>query len=119
MELTLALIGGKWKPLVLWYLATQGIKRFSEIRKFLRKVTHRTLTSQLRQLEEDGLIFRKTYPVVPPKVEYGLTKKGKTLEPLLFHMCQWARENVKESYEVIKPLCGSNSAKKKCCKKKI
>lgn len=76
------LISGKWKILILWYLSNQTL-RFSDLRRKLPDITQRMLTNQLRSLEEDGLIFRNVYPVVPPKVEYGLTEVGEQIIPLL------------------------------------
>lgn len=89
---TLKVIGGKWKPLILWYLH-DGAKRFHELEKAVAGVTQKMLTQQLRQLEADGLILRKVYPEVPPKVEYSLTEYGRTLEPVLQAMAQWGHEH--------------------------
>lgn len=96
-ELTFAVIGGKWKLVLLWSLGMEGTKRFSDLRRIIPQVSHKTLTSQLRQLEEDRLIMRTIYPVVPPKVEYSLTEYGASLMPLLTAMYNWGRhyrENV-------------------------
>lgn len=76
------LISGKWKILILWYLMPSPL-RFSDLRRKLPDVTQKMLTQQLRSLESDKLIYRKVYPVVPPKVEYGLTESGKGLIPVL------------------------------------
>ena len=88
MELTLDLIGGKWKALILWYLGENTL-RFSELRKALPKVTQKMLTQQLRELEESGLVNRFIYTQIPPKVEYSLTDTGKSLLPILATLCQW------------------------------
>ncbi|SMD02746.1 winged helix-turn-helix transcriptional regulator [Sporomusa malonica] len=88
MELTLDLIGGKWKALILWYLGENTL-RFSELRKALPKVTQKMLTQQLRELEESGLVKRFIYTQIPPKVEYSLTEAGKSLLPILATLCQW------------------------------
>ncbi len=88
MELTLALIGGKWKSLILWHLGDKTL-RFSELRKGMPQVTQKMLTQQLRELEEDGLIYRHVYTQVPPRVEYSLTEAGKSILPILGAMCQW------------------------------
>lgn len=85
-------IGGKWKPVILFYLG-DGSKRFSELRRLIPAATQKMLTQQLRELERDGIIDRKVYPVVPPKVEYTLSSYGKTLEPLLHAMCEWGRKH--------------------------
>ncbi len=88
MELTIDLIGGKWKSLILWHLG-EATLRFSELKKALPKITQKMLTQQLRELERDGLITRYIYTQVPPKVEYSLTDNGKTLVPILKMMHQW------------------------------
>ncbi|WP_346897839.1 winged helix-turn-helix transcriptional regulator [Clostridium sp. UBA7503] len=85
------LLSGKWKLLTLWYLS-YGTLRFSDIKKRLPKVTQKMLTSQLRSLEEDKLISRKVYPVVPPKVEYSLTEVGKEIIPILEMMHSFGSE---------------------------
>lgn len=94
-ELTLSIIGGKWKMLILWYLGKQGTKRFGELRKLIPDITQRMLANQLRELEEDYIIHREVYPVVPPKVEYSLTKQGESLMPILEAMYEWGK-NYKE-----------------------
>lgn len=85
IEITLSLLSSKWKTLIIRELLT-GTKRFSELKKVMPEVTQKMLTQSLRGLEEDGLIVRKVYPVVPPKVEYSLTELGKTLDPVLHSM---------------------------------
>lgn len=88
VETTLKLIGEKWKVLIIRDLFG-GTKRFSELKKSLCNVTQKMLTQQLRELENDGIINRKVYPVVPPKVEYSLTNMGKTLEPVMNSLKEW------------------------------
>lgn len=85
MVLVHKLVSGKWKILILWYLSS-GPLRFSEIKRKLPDVTQKMLTNQLRSLEEDGLIHREIYPVIPPKVEYSLTEIGFKMVPLLEQM---------------------------------
>lgn len=82
VEVTLGLLSSKWKTLIIRELLT-GTKRFSEIKRVLPGVTQKMLTQSLRGLEEDGLIVRKVYPVVPPKVEYSLSDLGWTLSPVI------------------------------------
>ena len=94
VELTLAVIGGKWKCLIIHQLM-DGTKRFNEIRRLIPKVTQRMLTLQLRELERDKIVHRKVYAVVPPKTEYSLTTLGKTLEPILWSMHDWGKSAVK------------------------
>lgn len=88
MELTLDLIGGKWKSLILWHLGDTTL-RFSELRKTIPQITPKMLTQQLRELEESGLVSRYIYTQIPPKVEYSLTPAGKSLLPILATMCEW------------------------------
>ena len=88
VEATLELIGGKYKALILWHLS-QGILRFSELRQVIKGATPKMLTQQLRELEANGLVHREVYPVIPPKVEYSLTERGKSLLPILDALCAW------------------------------
>lgn len=88
MEATLDLIGGKWKGVILFRLL-EGTKRFGELRRLLCKITQRSLTQQLRELEADGLVARKVYAEVPPRVEYSLTPRGHSLEPVLAALMEW------------------------------
>ena len=85
---TLALIGGKYKALLLWHLSGK-VLRFNELRRLVPEATAKMLTQQLRELERDGLITRTVYPVVPPKVEYALTERGQSLFPILQAMYAW------------------------------
>ncbi|WP_339226198.1 winged helix-turn-helix transcriptional regulator [Oceanobacillus sp. FSL K6-2867] len=91
-ELTLAIIGGKWKMLIMWHLGKEGTKRFGELKALIPGITQRMLVSQLRELEEDLIIHREVYPVVPPKVEYSLTRKGESLMPILESMYDWGKD---------------------------
>jgi DNA-binding HxlR family transcriptional regulator len=86
--LFLDLIGGKWKSLILWYLK-DGTKRYGELRKTLKDVTPKMLTQQLRELEDDGIISRKVYAEVPPKVEYSLTEIGESIIKVIWEMREW------------------------------
>ena len=95
MVLVHKLISGKWKILILWYLC-DGPLRFTDIKKSLPNVTQKMLTNQLRSLEEDNLIYRKVYPVVPPKVEYGLTDVGMKIIPVLKSMHNYGEEYLLE-----------------------
>lgn len=98
MVLVHKLVSGKWKILILWYL-TSGSLRFSEIKRKLPDVTQKMLTNQLRSLEEDGLIHREVYPVIPPKVEYSLTDLGNKMIPLLEEMYSFGVEYGDKSIE--------------------
>lgn len=97
MVLVQKLVSGKWKILILWYLSYR-ILRFSEIKNKLPDVTQKMLTQQLRILEDDNIIYRKVYPVVPPKVEYGLTEVGKKLIPILEMMHKFGSEYLEGEY---------------------
>lgn len=90
VEATIKIIGGKYKAVILWHLM-QSTLRYSELHRKMPNATDKMLAQQLRELERDGLISRKVYPVVPPKTEYSLTDYGKTLFPILDAMCEWGR----------------------------
>lgn len=89
-ERTLDVIGGRWKVPILWHLL-QGTLRFSELRRALPGVTQKMLTQQLRELERAGVVRRRVYPQVPPKVEYSLTDRGSSLKPVVDAMCKWGK----------------------------
>ena len=91
VEAALDVIGGKWKPLILWAL-TDSVLRFSGLQKELPGINTKMLTKQLRELEEDGVIERTVYPEVPPRVEYMMTDFGKTLIPILEALCNWGAD---------------------------
>jgi DNA-binding HxlR family transcriptional regulator len=90
MDITMSFIGGKWKTVVLWYLKKDK-KRFSELRKLIPNITEKMLSLQLKDLEKDGIVQRKVYPEIPPRVEYYLTDFGKTLIPMLEEIALWGR----------------------------
>jgi DNA-binding HxlR family transcriptional regulator len=91
-ELTLSVIGGKWKPIILYHLSLADAVRFGELRRGMHDVTERMLTRQLRELEADGLVHREVYREVPPRVEYSLTDMGASLIPILKQMQAWGVE---------------------------
>jgi DNA-binding HxlR family transcriptional regulator len=93
VEVTLAVIGGKWKALILWWLR-DGVLRFGELRRRIPGVSERMLTQQLRELERDGVVRRAVYPQVPPKVEYSLMPYGRTLRPITDLMCSWGKRHL-------------------------
>jgi DNA-binding HxlR family transcriptional regulator len=95
IEYTLDSIGGKWKLLILYYLMVDGVKRYGELKKSINGITHKMLSQQLKDLETDGIILRKEYHQIPPKVEYMLSGKGATLLPILKLMYDWGSENLK------------------------
>lgn len=94
VEATLALIGGKWKGVILYRLLAQEVLRFNELRRLLPNITQRMLTNQLRELEADGLINRKVYAEVPPKVEYRLSDYGQTLAPVILALKAWGDTHI-------------------------
>lgn len=94
-ELTLSIISGKWKIIIIYYLGTEGVLRFSEIKRLLPKITHKVLTTQIRELEEDGIVHRKVFPEVPSRVEYSLTDLGESLIPIVLLMDEWGKKNIK------------------------
>ena len=96
-ELTLAIIGGKWKMLILWHLGKQGTKRFGELKALIPGITQRMLVNQLRELESDSIVHREVYPVVPPKVEYSLTEYWESLIPILYSMYEWGKKYMEDS----------------------
>ncbi|MFA9288970.1 MAG: winged helix-turn-helix transcriptional regulator [Weeksellaceae bacterium] len=88
VKTTLDVIGGKWKPLILWLLKDKTL-RFNELYKAINGITQKMLTQQLRELEADQIVKRTVYPEVPPKVEYSVTEFGKTLQPIFKLMDEW------------------------------
>ncbi len=91
-ELTIELIGGKWKGLILWYLHEHGTLRNCELMRLIPYITQKMLTQQLREMEDSKLIVRKVYEQVPPKVEYSLTSHGQKLRKILALMKEWGNE---------------------------
>jgi DNA-binding HxlR family transcriptional regulator len=94
VNVTLKVIGGKWKPLILWYLCERTY-RFNELLKMVKGVTQKMLTQQLREMEVDRIVSRKIYAEIPPKVEYSVTSYGETLKPILQSMAAWGENHVK------------------------
>lgn len=91
VEMTMAMIGGKYKSVILWHLLS-GTHRYSELHRKIPAATDKMLAQQLRELEKDGLIIRKVYPVVPPKTEYSLSTFGMSLSRILDAMCDWGTQ---------------------------
>ena len=90
---TLSLINGKYKMTILYTLMEFGIVRFNEMKKYIGNISYKTLSSTLKELEADKLVHREEYPQIPPKVEYSLTERGKSLMPILDGMCEWGVKN--------------------------
>ena len=92
---TMSLIQGKYKMFILYTLMEFGVVRFNEMQKYIGTITYKTLSSTLKQLEADGLIKRKEYAQIPPKVEYSLSDRGKSLMEVLDQLCVWGEKNRK------------------------
>lgn len=91
---TLSLISGKYKMTILYVLVEFGVVRFNEMKKYIEKISYKTLSATLKELEADKLVHREEYPQIPPKVEYSLTERRKSLIPILNAICDWGEENV-------------------------
>jgi len=92
VELFIQILGGKWKPIILWHLNSDDTLRFGELKRTMPNITQKMLTQQLREMESDGLVHREVYPQVPPRVEYSLTALGHSAVPLLHVLCEWGKE---------------------------
>ncbi len=92
VELTLQVIGGKWKPIIIYRLGNDGTLRFSEIKRAIPNITQKMLTQQLRELEADGVVLRTVFPQVPPRVDYGLTELGASVMPVIKSLCKWGKD---------------------------
>lgn len=92
IEAVLAVVGGKWKLYILWTLR-DGTLRYAQLRRRITGISERVLINQLRELEGDGMVYREQYPEVPPRVEYSLTERGRSLAPALESLAAWGREH--------------------------
>ena len=90
---TMSLIQGKYKMFILYTLMDFGVVRFNEMKRYIRGISYKTLSATLKELEADGLVHREEYPQIPPKVEYSLTERGRSLIPILDQMCTWGEEH--------------------------
>lgn len=90
---TLSLINGKYKMTILYTLMEFGVVRFNEMKKYIGSISYKTLSATLKELEADQLVHREEYPQIPPKVEYSLTERGKSLIPILDNLCQWGDDH--------------------------
>ncbi|MGD0031749.1 helix-turn-helix domain-containing protein [Paenibacillus illinoisensis] len=98
-EYTLSILSGKWKVVILWHLGVEGPYRFSDLQKLFSKISHKMLTSQLRELIEDGIVHREVYPDVPPKVEYSMTEVGMSILPIVEMMYTWGLNRLSQLKE--------------------
>lgn len=90
---TLSIISGKYKMVILYCLMEFKVVRFNEMKKYIKSISYKTLSISLKELESDGLVYRKEYPQIPPKVEYSLTERGESLIPILDALCGWGEEH--------------------------
>lgn len=109
LDVTLRVIAGKWKPLILYFLAQDGPTRYGELRRAVRDVSDKMLIQQLKELEADGLVKRTDYKEVPPRVDYGLTPLGRRLAEALVPLCSWGTENLPEVTRVFAQRDAMNS----------
>ncbi len=100
LDITMDYLGGKWKAIALWYLMGKPL-RFSELKRRIPEITEKMLSLQLKNLETDGLVSRKVFAEVPPRVEYTLTADGKTLIPALKAMAKWGRTKAQRDGKII------------------
>ena len=96
LDATLRVIAGKWKPLILYFIAQGGPTRYGALRRAVRDVSDKMLIQQLKELEADGLVKRTDYKEIPPRVDYGLTPLGRSLAEALVPLCSWGMENMAE-----------------------
>ncbi|GAB2559084.1 winged helix-turn-helix transcriptional regulator [Gracilibacillus alcaliphilus] len=92
---TLSIIGGKYKMIILYWLSENDVMRFNELKRNIASISYKTLSVMLKEMEADGIVERKEYPQIPPKVEYSLTELGRSLLPILNMMCDWGELNQK------------------------
>lgn len=104
------MFSGKWKVVILWHLGVCGPHRFSELQRLFPKITHKMLTSQLKELIEDGIVHREVYPEVPPRVEYSMTELGMTLLPIVEMMYEWGEKRMAQLKLDIQPKASDSEA---------
>ena len=109
IEYGLEIFGGKWKARIVCVLSSKDIMRYSEIRRVLTNITDAVLTAMLKDLIKDGIVSRKQYNEIPPRVEYCLTENGKTILPVLQNVCKWSQEQVESEVSMKLPICQSCS----------
>jgi DNA-binding HxlR family transcriptional regulator len=102
LEAALDVIGGKWKPLILWHLQTER-RRFGELKRLVQGISEKVLIQQLRELEADGIIHRKAYPEIPPRVEYSLTPFGVSLKEAMTPLCRWGSKHMERIGAIHRP----------------
>ncbi len=95
VQVTLGVLGGKWKLLILWHIRSQP-RRFSELKRLIPQISEKILIEQLRDLEKDGIVHRNDHGEVPPRVDYSFTEHGETLKPVLETLCKWGESHLKQ-----------------------
>ena len=100
IDAAIEIIGGKYKVAILYYIR-ESVLRFGELRRLMPLATKRMLTKQLRELERDGMIDRKVFRQVPPRVDYSLTKEGKSIVPILEDLCEWGKRRITKKTKVV------------------
>jgi DNA-binding HxlR family transcriptional regulator len=107
IEVTVEVVGGRWKPVILWHLRRHKVLRHGELRRMIPGITQKVLTQQLRQLQADGLVARTQYPEMPPRVEYAMTDYGQELQGLLDEFCAWGERHAQRAgISIVKPESG-------------
>jgi DNA-binding HxlR family transcriptional regulator len=96
VQTTLGVLGGKWKILILWNIRNRP-QRLSELKRLIPAISEKVLIQQLRDLEQDGIVYRHDYAQMPPKVDYSFTEYGKSLKPVLRMLCHWGEEHLKQT----------------------
>ena len=99
------MIGGTWKIEILFYIALKDVRHFGQLRRCIGNISESTLSKQLRELVADGFLTRTDFGEVPPRVEYSITEKGRSLEQILDLMCEWGEKNMDERFELTNPQC--------------
>lgn len=95
-EYTLSIVSGKWKLKIIYLLACVTPVRYNMLKKSIDGITHKMLSTQLKELEQEDIVMRREFPQVPPKVEYSLTSKGASLIPIVMSMCSWGEEHIRQ-----------------------
>lgn len=113
LDATLRVVAGKWKPLILYFLAQSGPIRYGELRRAVRDVSDKVLIQQLKELEADELVKRTDYKEVPPRVDYDLTPLGRSLAQALVPLCSWGTENLAEVHRVFAKRAASSPSSKR------
>lgn len=90
---TLSILGGKYKMIIMYWLAERQVIRFNEFKRFIATISYKSLSLTLKELEADGIVVRTEFPQIPPKVEYRLSERGESLLPVLHVMCEWGKRN--------------------------